>query len=623
MDTIDLEESHAEFIRLKIRDFTRNNEYYFARQAIQGNFRWPRAWPQHIDKVTHNLCKPITERFATYLMGSGFSFNVDRPNNLEFRDKAERAEKILRRLLDLSNAELQFDMGAKSGSQLGRTIFKVYERGAEGRKHACFSYCQPDYFYGVPSGDGHLGEFSVVYYSYPLDMNEAKRTFGNKPYKSEAELATNKFYDVLPEEQVDTYVRGAARRVPVMEIWTKAAYSLEVGGVVLYNGKNPYQDTTTGEGYIPFVVIENIRNTGARAGESDIAQARQLNEQLNYLLSRKTHIVGRWLQPTLVWEGAPQNYADTLASTIGGGGAIPARIGSKLYFLAYDRPNPAVTEMEQTLRMAILDTTGMSEIALQGTPSGSINTGPALEAQFAPVITTVNKKRKEWERGLKNLFGMLLDTQERIGASKALGQAVINQSIKSAGQPDGELVDLSGKDIDGLRNVTMSWPEVLPKNELESARFELEKMQQGVQSFYTTLEKLGEDYPDDEIARIREENTDPTLRGEKVAEQMRAQATAAGPQLKAQQQMFDQQQAMQGGPPGAGPGGPAAGAPQDPSAASAAFPDGGGMPPEASMQQGNGPDPSTMGAKIRDLVRQRAKTQLDNEGTISHGAGRY
>ena len=536
MATIDLEASYVEFMRLKARDITRNNDYYFARQAVQGNFRWPRAWPQHIDKVTHNLCKAITERFTTYLMGNGFSFNIDRPNTLDFRDKAERTEKILRRLLDLSNSELQFDMGAKSGSQLGRTIFKVYEKGVEGKKHACFSFCQPDYFYGIPAGDNNLGEYSVVYYSYPLDKNEAKRVFGNHPFKSEAELQTNKYYTVLIEQQQDTYAAGGRRRVPVMEIWTKDAYSLSVGGVVLFNGDNPFKDKATGEGYIPFVVIENIRNSGSNYGESDIAQARQLNEQLNYLLSRKTHIVGRWLQPTLVWEGAPQNYADTLASTIGGGGAIPARIGSKLYFLAYDRPNPAVTEMEQTLRTAILDTTGMSEIALQGTPSGSINTGPALEAQFAPVITTIAKKRKEWETGLKNLFSMLLDTQERIGDSKALGQAVINQSVKSQGQPDGELVDLSGKDIDGLREVSLLWPEVLPKNELDSARFELEKMQQGVQSMYTTLEKLGEDYPDDEIARISQENTDPTLRGEKVAEQVRAQATAAGPQLKAQQQ---------------------------------------------------------------------------------------
>lgn len=617
---IDLREAHDEFLRLKTKEQTRNNEYYLSRQAVQGNFRWPRAWPQHIDKITHNLCKPITERFATYLMGKGFSWNVDRPNTLEFREKAERTEKVLKRLLDLSNAELQFDAGAKSGSQLGRTIFKVYSVGSEekGTEHACFSYCQPDYFYGIPSGDNHLGDWSVVYYSYPMDSNEANRVFGRGDYKTEAEMTKGDFYTPLPEDAAETFSQHKQRRVPVLECWTKDSYSLEVGGVVIFNGENPFVDKVTGEGYIPFVVIENIRNAGQTSGESDISQAKELNEQMNYLLSRKTHIVGRWLQPTLVWEGAPQNYAETLASTIGGGGAIPARVGSRLYFLAYDRPNPAVTEMEQTLRAAVLDTTGMNELGLQGTLTGSVNTGPSAAAQWAPVIATVAKKRKEWERGLKTLFRYLLDTQERIGASKTLGMAVINETVKSADQSDGELIELSGLDINGLRDVTMSWPEVLPKDDLEAARFELEKMGSGAQSFYTTLEKLGEEFPDDEIARIRQENTDPTLRGEKVAEQMRSQATADKVGLAADQQQFDQTQAMQGGP-----GGPAgAGAPPDPMAEE--FPDMAGLAPGGPGAE----DADGMGAKIRELARARARRASVDVGedgmpAVNSGPGAY
>lgn len=611
MARINLDEAYDEFTRLKSKNVARNNEYYLARQAVQGNFRWPRNWPTHIDRVTHNLCKPITERFATYLMGKGFTYNIDRPNSLEFRDRAERTEKILRRLFDLSAAELQFDAGAKSGSQLGRTVFKVYEKGKPGRKHACFTYCQPDYFYGVPSGDNNLGEYSVVYYSYPLDINEARRMFGNKPFKSENELETDKFYNPLPEDTQDQF-RGANRRVPVLEVWNKEAYALVVGGVVIYNGDTPFIDKVSGEGYIPFIVIENIRNAGTLYGESDIKQARELNEQLNYLLSRKTHIVGRWLQPTLVWEGAPQNYADTLASTIGGGGAIPARLGARLYFLAYDRPNPAVQEMEDTLRSAILDTCGISELALQGTLEGSVNTGPSTSAQLLSTLSTIDKKRKEWERGLKRLVAMLLDTQERIGSSTSLGQAVVNNTVKSAQAPDGELVDLSGKDISGLREVTIQWPEVLPKDDLEAARFEMEKASQGMQSFYSTLEKLGEEYPDDEIARIRMENEDPSLKGEKVAEQTRANAIAANTALKADQQQFDQQQAA--ADPNAGPAG---GAAADPYAQP--------LPPDQAGQAGRHQPPPNIGDKIRELTRRReqAALEVDSQGNpvINHTRG--
>lgn len=546
---IDLRAAQEEFLHLKTKEQGRNYEYYLLRQAVKGNFRWPRDWPKHIPKVTHNLCKPITERFVHYLLGKGFSYNVDRPNTMEFREAAERTEKILKRLLELSHGDIQLEMGAKTGSQLGRTIFKVYKKGKPGSEHACFTHCQPDYFYGIPASDDALGDWATVYYSYPVDKSEAQRMFGPGNYKTEAEIAMAEYYDQRPEMAADLG-QTRDRRVPVLEVWTKDDYALVVGGVVKYNGENPFKWSDTGEGFIPFVVIENIRNSADNRGEGDIAQSRELNEHYNWLISRESYVVQRWLTPTLVWEGAPQNYGEILAQTLGGGGAIPARLGSNLYFLAYDKPNPSVAELKATIRGAILESAGMSELALQGSVTGSVNTGTALQAQFQPVLSSIDKKRKEWEFGLKQLFAMLLQVQEDIGDSKVLGQAAVNGTIKSRDMSDAELVSLSGKDIRGLRQVTIHWPGVLPKDDAETARLEMEKANQGLQSIYTTLEKLGEEYPDDEIARIRMENNDPSLRGDKVAEQIRAETPLLKQQMDQDFQM--QQAAMQQAAPEGG-----------------------------------------------------------------------
>src|ERR1051325_7756601 len=98
-------------------------------------------------------------------------------------------------------------MGARNGSMLGRSIFKVYKKGKPGSEHACFSYCQPEYFYGVSAGDDHLGDYSTVYYSYPLDILEARRMFGDdKPFKSEAQLGRENRYEPTPE--TDATVMG-------------------------------------------------------------------------------------------------------------------------------------------------------------------------------------------------------------------------------------------------------------------------------------------------------------------------------------------------------------------------------------------------------------------------------
>lgn len=547
----------AEFNLIKQENWNRNEEYYLCRQAVKGNFRWPRTWPSHIPKVNHNMCKPIVERMSTYLMGRGFSWNVDRPNTIEQRDAAERAEKILKKILELSQADIQFTEGAKTGSKLGRTVFKVYKKGKKGREHACFSYCQPDYFYGIPLGAENPGEFSMVYYSYPIDIAEAKRRYGDRDFKSEADLAEADRYVALRESQQLHTNALRNRRIPVVEAWTQESYALIVGGRPIYNGANPYKWSDTEEGFIPFVAIENIRNDEEGFGESDIGQARILNERLNYMFSRREHLAGRWLTPTLVWEGAPQNFAEILTASLEGGGAIPTRLGSRLYFLAYDRDNPQVLQQMSDMAKAILDVSGMNAAAFEGSIMGSQVTGPIGSMQLQPMLSTIEKKQGEWAVGIRKLFAMLLQIQEDIGDSEVLGEAVINSTTKSkVASPalqgeelaefneDGQLIDLSGKDIRGLRSVTISWPGVLPKDDMQQARLELEKMQAGIQSVYTTMEKLGEEFPDDEIARIRMENQDPSLKGEKVAEQMRAQAPLMRQQMQGDQQAQAQQMQM-------------------------------------------------------------------------------
>jgi hypothetical protein len=594
---IDLKAAKEEFTHLKQSAQNRNNIYYLNRQAVKGNFRWPLDWPHHIARITDNLCKPIVERFTTYLMGKGFSWNIERPNSMEFREAAERSEKILKRLMRLSDSDLQFQEGAKMGSEMGRTIFKVYKQGKPGYEHACFQTIQPDYFYPIFSGGGHVaGRLAGCYYSYPIDRAEAERLYGKKPYKSEAQVAQGDRYEDIREHNSAEWNRDPQmRRIPVLEVWTLDSYALVVGDIVIYNGDNPYVWSDTGEGFVPFVVVENIRNAGEAQGEADIQQARELNEHLNFLLSRKAHVVSRWLTPTLVWEGAPPNYADVLANTQKGGGAIPVRLGARLSFLAHDRPMPSVVELEQTFRLAILETAGMNEVALQGITTGSINTGPALAAQFQPVLSTIEKKRLAWQTGLELLFAMLLEVQETIGDSKALGQAVINETEKSSKSPSGELVDLSGLDIKGLREVNINWPGVLPKDDTEAARLELEKMSQGVQSMYTTMEKLGEEFPDDELARIRMEAQDSGLRGDKVAEQMRAQTPLITAGMQQETQLAQMQAQM---------------------AQAAMQQQGQGAPPELGDPDPMGDefDTSGIGARLRELARSSApKLNLDDD----------
>jgi hypothetical protein len=97
---------------------------------------------------------------------------------------------------------------------------------------------------------------------------------------------------------------------------------------------------------------------------------------------------------------------------------------------------------------------------------------------------------------------------------------------------------LTGDSIGEHRRARIGWPGLLPKDSEAAARLEIEKMTAGTQSKYTTIEKLGTDFPEDELLRIKEEGQDKALmdpraqaafdRNDVLAQQMQGQGGAGG-----------------------------------------------------------------------------------------------
>jgi hypothetical protein len=96
---------------------------------------------------------------------------------------------------------------------------------------------------------------------------------------------------------------------------------------------------------------------------------------------------------------------------------------------------------------------------------------------------------------------------------------------------------VSGKDVGGHRDISITWPGFLPKDDVAAARFELEKHAGRVQSMHTTMSNLGFEFPEDELALIRAETEDEKLPAgtEEQANLMRAKASMVGAEAKAAQ----------------------------------------------------------------------------------------
>lgn len=232
------------------------------------------------------------------------------------------------------------------------------------------------------------------------------------------------------------------------------------------------------------------------------------------------------MNPTIVWEGAPPDYASIAQNILGGGGVLPARPGSRIYFLTYEGQGPNVDGLIERLRMYGVDAAGLNELAWTGEATASIQTGPSLEVRFTNILSNLNAKQTMQTAGLKKLFHMLLELGSRMDTIGYTDSPYAPRS-KDRG------MKLSGKDIGAHRCVKITWPGLRPTDDIASARFELEKMSAGLQSKFTTLEHLGFDFPDDELERMESEMSREGLNPKDNANLMRARASQLQAETKA------------------------------------------------------------------------------------------
>lgn len=491
----------------------RNKNYFVAREAFEGRYRWPDDWPKHKPKLIAMWPKRIVLRYSSLLMGRGFSIQVPpEGQGDEERLRAQMAEKVIYKFIRNAGGMGTFSAGAQDGSLLGGTVFKTYIDPAT--KWPTFKQCTPDFFYGVPSSVDYSGDFARVFYSYAMDRSEALMMFpqlkGQKVMSLTEEAGT--YYENIRQEAEGLGREIRQQQVSVFESWTKQSYVLRVGGVQLYAGPNPY-------GFVPFVYIPNVRVTGKVEGLSDVADVIVPNEEYNQLLSHRAHIVRRWLNPTLVWERPPKDYFNILQKVLGGGGAIPAVQGSKIYFLAQDGTGPDVDRFLEQLRQIALENANLNGLVLDGSVSGSINTGESLDRMLISVISSLEEKHRNWESGLRKLFWQLLELSQRKEAVATYGTALIRTSEASS---QGQIEELTKDVVGNLRDADIIWPGALARDDAARLRLEIEKYASGTQSLYTTLENYGVEFPSDEIDRLRQERSDVSLNPEGNASLIKA-----------------------------------------------------------------------------------------------------
>ncbi|HJX62108.1 MAG TPA: phage portal protein, partial [Dehalococcoidia bacterium] len=322
-------------------DLARLKTYRDHLDFYQGS-QWPEPQRRRERRLTFNYAKTLIDKSASFVM-NGLSFAVDPADGSpEAAAAARRAEATLRDVYEANNLEqLDFDTEIDC-SVLGDAAFKVTWDPLERRVRVSAPDVQGLYVWWL--GDDVTRVWRVAS-RYQLSAEEVQMLYGIHPPQADRR-----------------------RESTVVEVWTEGEFALWLDNALLETRPNPY-------GFIPFIIVPNLREPKKFWGVSDIPAIRESVRELNRAMSQLSMILELSgnpiavlenvteaqdiaVQPGAVWELPEKARAYLLDLLQGGGVRLHADYIDLVYRTLHDlgeSPRTAFGENRQ----------GLSGVALQ------------------------------------------------------------------------------------------------------------------------------------------------------------------------------------------------------------------------------------------------------------------
>lgn len=422
MDPVPLEPSAADRAR-----WARYREYL----AFWEGRQWPDRPRPGETRLVLNYARALVRKVTSVLFSRPVRYSVP---------ESAAAERYLAQLAGESDWHGLDYAAALDAAVLGDAAFKV--TWDQERRRPRVTAVDPAQLV-VASRPDDLREVVALAHEYPLTLGAVEQVFGLK----------------LP-------ALGPEGWVTVREEWTAERYRLLVGGEVVHDGPNPY-------GWIPYVLVPNSPTPGDVWGESDLADlidiCREINRRMTVLsrilqvsgnpivvLENVTASEGIRAEEGAVWELPEGSRAYLLDMLSGGGVALHLEYVRLLFQVLHD--------LAEVPRAAFGD-------------QGRDLSGAALELELQPLVHKVERKRRAWERALRQRAWRVLDLAERFG----------------------------GAEFHGVRGVELVWGPTLPVDEERAVRVQVALVGAGIRSRLTAARELGALDPEAELQRVEAE----------------------------------------------------------------------------------------------------------------------
>lgn len=385
-------------------------------------------------RLTFNYAKAFADKVTSYLL-TGLTVQVEARDGdtAAGRERARAAEQALREV-ESANALAQLDFETELDcAVLGDAAYKVTWDADERQVRISAPDVQGLWAWRQPDDNSRITAIATQY------------------------------------RPIERYQSTTDNKHAITEYWTAGTFDLYEGNELARSAPNPY-------GFIPFVVIPNVREPKQPWGASDLPPLMVASRELNRAFSQLSQILELSGNPIAVIEGV--HGSSDIAVEPGAVWEVPEKARAYLLDLLQGGGVKLHTDYIDLVYRALHDLGESPRAAFGHNPQGL--SGIALNTELDPLAKKVARKR---------LIRTAVYERRAIMILRLLSQ-------------------YAGLDIDGLRPVAQ-WGPVLPVDRSRQVADERTLVAAGISSRRSAAGRLGFDDPESEWQRAREEEREP------------------------------------------------------------------------------------------------------------------
>jgi hypothetical protein len=443
----------------------------------------------------------------------------------EQRQAASLREKILNSTWRKSNGHLLQRKWAKDGTLLS---IAVAETGFDLTNRCAFvKRYDPRYCFWQLS-NGNEKRVTAFWAVVPITADEAFAKYGVRPTGNGGLSNTTLTNTFLKSIDGKDWFLQATR-------WDDQIRTSWIGDVPV---EEPHQHLMGG---IPIDVATPFDDLDTKGqGAFYLEPLVPLQANLNRTIDRRDNLVSRYAHPVGWGRGIMSKQLDDIKASFKNGGFVGLKSNGELGVVQIKEVG-ILNDHEKAIREDMLRLSGFSAAAM-GELAGANTSGDALGMYFTPTQRHIEFQNIAWTAFYESVNTKILRITERFSKTGELftvaGYSASGTLLPMADNPEKMQYQRGGfsetfdarQVIDGNYHSIVIFNPVTPKNELEEKRLVMDMMNQKVLSRTTGYEMIGIESPEDELALLTQEQSEPVLNPQGMQQLVAAATTANPPQ---------------------------------------------------------------------------------------------